>query len=52
MPDLGYALLGELGAPKGRIETFTEIRLKGTDGRDLGPMVRSSSRAGRGRGFA
>lgn len=33
VPDLAYALLIELGAPRGRVETFTEVRFKDEEGR-------------------
>lgn len=33
VPDLAHALLGELGAPRGRVETFTEVRFKDEQGR-------------------
>ncbi len=33
VPEFGYALLGDLDAPKGRIETFTEIQLRDLDGK-------------------
>ncbi len=33
VPDFGHALLKEVGAPKGHIATFTEVRLKGPDGK-------------------
>jgi hypothetical protein len=33
VPDFGHALLGGLGAPKGRISTFAEVQLKDVDGR-------------------
>lgn len=32
VPELGHALLGDLGAPKGRIRTFTEVQLKDAEG--------------------
>lgn len=33
VPDFGHALIGELGAPKGRLSTYAEIQLKGSDGK-------------------
>jgi hypothetical protein len=33
VPDFGHALLSGLGAPKGRISTFTEVRLKDDAGK-------------------
>jgi hypothetical protein len=33
VPDFGHALLHELGAPKGRIETYAEVQLKNEDGK-------------------
>jgi hypothetical protein len=33
VPDFGHALLGELGAPRGRITTFAEVQLKDADGK-------------------
>ena len=33
VPEFGHAYLKGFGAPKGRISTFTEIRLKGADGK-------------------
>jgi hypothetical protein len=33
VPDFGHALVGGIGAPKGRIRTFTEIQLKDADGK-------------------
>lgn len=33
VPDFGHALLGPLGAPKGRISSFTEIQLKDSAGK-------------------
>lgn len=33
VPEFGHALFGPLGAPKGRIRTFTEIQLKDADGK-------------------
>lgn len=33
VPEFTYALLKELGAPKGRIRTFAEVQLKDQDGR-------------------
>jgi hypothetical protein len=37
VPDFAYALLADLGAPKGKIETFTEVRFKDADGRPHRP---------------
>lgn len=37
VPDLAYALFVELGAPKGRIETFTEVRLSDAAGKSSRP---------------
>lgn len=37
VPDLAYALLGDLGAPKGKIETYTEVRFKDAEGRPHRP---------------
>ena len=37
VPDFAYALLADLGAPRGRLETFTEIRFKDVDGRPHRP---------------
>lgn len=37
VPDFAYALLRDLGAPKGRIETFTEVRFKDEEGRPHRP---------------
>lgn len=33
VPDFGHALLGELGAPRGRIRTYAEIQLRDGEGR-------------------
>lgn len=33
VPDFGHALLADLGAPRGRIETFTEIQLRDAAGK-------------------
>jgi hypothetical protein len=33
VPEFGRALLGDLGAPKGRIETFAEVQLRDGDGK-------------------
>jgi hypothetical protein len=33
VPEFGHGLLAEIGAPRGQISTFTEIRLKDGDGR-------------------
>jgi hypothetical protein len=33
VPDFGHAILSELGAPKGVIATFTEVRLKDEGGK-------------------
>jgi hypothetical protein len=33
VPDFGHALAGALGAPKGRIATFTEVQLKDAAGK-------------------
>ena len=33
VPEFGYALLGPLGAPKGRIATFTEVQVKDAVGK-------------------
>jgi hypothetical protein len=33
VPEFGHALLGPLGAPKGRISTYTEVQVKDTAGR-------------------
>jgi len=33
VPEFAYSLLTDLGAPKGRIETFTEIQLRSADGK-------------------
>ncbi|HEU0019330.1 MAG TPA: hypothetical protein VFQ14_03465 [Thermoleophilaceae bacterium] len=33
VPEFAYSLLADLGAPKGRIETFTEIQLRDADGK-------------------
>jgi len=33
VPEFGHGVLKDLGAPKGRISTFTEIRLKDADGK-------------------
>src|ERR671911_465339 len=33
VPDFGHALLSGMGAPKGRISTFTEVRLKDEAGK-------------------
>ena len=33
VPEFGHALLGGLGAPKGRINTFAEIQFKNADGK-------------------
>jgi hypothetical protein len=33
VPEFGHALLRELGAPKGRIETYAEVQLKDGDGK-------------------
>jgi hypothetical protein len=32
VPDFAYALVGDLGAPRGRIQTFSEVRLKHPEG--------------------
>jgi hypothetical protein len=37
VPEFGHALFGPLGAPKGRIRTFTEVQLKDADGRSCIP---------------
>jgi hypothetical protein len=37
VPEFGHALLGPLGAPKGRIHTFTEVQFKDADGRSCIP---------------
>jgi hypothetical protein len=37
VPEFGYALFGPLGAPKGRIRTFTEVQFKELDGRTCIP---------------
>jgi hypothetical protein len=33
VPEFGHALLGALGAPRGRIETFAEVQLKDANGK-------------------
>src|SRR3954451_13556131 len=33
VPDFGHAILGPLGAPKGRISTYAEVRFKDPDGK-------------------
>jgi hypothetical protein len=33
VPDFGHALLAPLGAPRGRIDTYTEVQLKDQDGK-------------------
>jgi hypothetical protein len=33
VPEFGRAIVGELGAPRGRIATYAEVQLKGTDGK-------------------
>jgi hypothetical protein len=33
VPEFGHAVLGGLGAPKGRITTYTEVQLKDVDGK-------------------
>lgn len=33
VPEFGYGVLRGFGAPKGRISTFTEVQLKGADGK-------------------
>jgi hypothetical protein len=33
VPEFGYALLTELGAPRGQLETFTEIQLRDSSGK-------------------
>jgi hypothetical protein len=33
VPDFGHALLENLGAPRGRITTYTEVHLKDGDGK-------------------
>lgn len=33
VPEFAYSLLADLGAPRGRIETFTEIQLRDADGK-------------------
>src|SRR6185312_11404867 len=33
VPDFGHALLGHLGAPGGRISTFTEVRFADQEGK-------------------
>jgi len=33
VPDFGHALIGSLGAPKGRIATYTELQLRSADGK-------------------
>jgi hypothetical protein len=37
VPEFGFVLLGDLGAPKSRIETFTEVRFKNADGKTVIP---------------
>ncbi|HEU4722916.1 MAG TPA: hypothetical protein VFS59_16265 [Gemmatimonadaceae bacterium] len=37
VPEFGHALFGPLGAPKGRIHTFTEVQFKDADGRTCIP---------------
>jgi hypothetical protein len=33
VPAFAHSLLGELGAPRGQVQTFTEVRLKSPDGK-------------------
>jgi hypothetical protein len=33
VPEFGHALIGDLGAPKGRIATYTELQLRSADGK-------------------
>lgn len=33
VPEFGHALVGDLGAPKGRIATYTELQLRSADGK-------------------
>lgn len=33
VPEFGHALLGDVGAPKGRIQTFAEVQLRDGDGK-------------------
>jgi hypothetical protein len=37
VPEFGHALFGPLGAPKGRIRTFTEVQFKDSDGKTCIP---------------
>jgi hypothetical protein len=37
VPEFAFALLASLGAPKGRVETFTEVRFKDAEGRPQRP---------------
>ncbi len=37
VPEFGHALFGPLGAPKGRIRTFTEVQFKDLDGKTCIP---------------
>jgi hypothetical protein len=37
VPEFGHALFGPLGAPKGRIQTFTEVQFKDADGKTCIP---------------
>lgn len=37
VPEFGYALLADLGAPRGKVETFTEVRFKDVTGRPHRP---------------
>ena len=45
VPDFGHALLGPLGAPKGRMATFAEVQLKDADGKIAHPGRRDRRRA-------
>ena len=42
VPDFGRALLSDLGAPKGRLDTFTEIQLQDAEGKRCIPDGQSS----------
>lgn len=33
VPEFGYALIGDLGAPKGRLATYTELQLRDSEGK-------------------
>ena len=52
VPEFGHALLGPLGASKGRIATFAEVQVKDGSGKTHIPDARLSWSAGRPSGGA